>query len=83
MFYKFDFEAQIKNILSKKTIDFNRELKFDLKKRSGYISDVHDSDYYTEFLKSKEGNSVINGNGFTMSISTDGVNPSDKSKISV
>ena len=66
MFYKFNLEAQIQNILSKNTIDFNRASKIDLKNKSEYISDVHDSDYYTEFLRSEEGNSVINGNGFTM-----------------
>ena len=83
MFYKFDLENQIQNIISKNIIDFKRASNVDLTNKSEYISDIHDSDYYREFLKSEEGSSIINGYGFTMSISTDGVNPSDKSKISL
>ena len=73
---------QIQNINTKNLIDFKRASNLDFSNKSEYILDIHDSGYYREFLKSLEGSSLINGYGFKVSISTDGVNPSDKSKIS-
>ena len=41
MFYKFDLENQIKNIISKNIIDFKRASNVDLTNKSEYISDIH------------------------------------------
>ena len=76
-------ENQLKRIISKDIIDFKHAATIDLLEESEFIRDFYDSDLYRAFLKTGEGKSILDGNGFTMSISTDGCNPSDKSKISL
>ena len=76
-------ENQLNRIISKNIIDFKHAATIDLSEESEFIRDIYDSELYRTFLKTAEGKSILDGKGFTMSISTDGCNPSDKSKISI
>lgn len=79
MHYHFDIESQIKRIVNKNIINFNHASNSE----SSTISDIVDGSIYQEFLHSAQGKCVLDGNGFTFSLNTDGANPSDKSSISL
>jgi hypothetical protein len=74
MDYYFDIKYQIKNIIQKNVIDFHKTSESD------DLHDLKDGSLYQDFLKEIDTSS---GNVFTLSINTDGVNPSNKSKISL
>ena len=48
-----------------------------------FISDVNDVNIYQRFLKTNDGQYVLESEGFTFTISSDGVKVSDKSDISL
>ena len=77
------YGESIKSDNSKNIIDFKHAATIDLSEESEFIRDIYDSELYRTFLETVEGKSILDGKGFTMSISTDGCNPSDKSKISI
>ena len=81
MHYCFNIESQIRNIINRKIINF--EQASGLNSDSAIISYVVDCTWYREFLKTSQGQSVLNGKGFTLSLNTDGANPSNKSTISL
>ena len=62
---------------------FDQAASIDLSTEPEFVSDVIHGEIYRNFLKTSEGNSLIAGNGFSLSINTDGCNPSDKSSISL
>ncbi len=80
MHYYFDIESQIKRIINKNIINFDRQAAT---AECSTISDIVDGSIYREFLQSAQGKCVLRGNGFTLSINTDGADPSDKSTISL
>ena len=81
MHYCFNIENQIRKLIDKNIIVFNQISC--ISPISTTISDVVDSELYRNFLSTDQGKSVLNGNGFTLSLNTDGANPSNKSKISL
>ncbi len=83
MNYYFDMDDQLQRILSKNLVKFKQAAHLDLTSKPTVMSDVIDGEIYRNFLKTPEGRSVVNGNGLTFSINTDGCNPSDKSSISL
>jgi len=83
MNYYFNLDHQINRVLSKNVVQFEIAGRIDLNTHPDIIKDVTDGEIYRNFLKTNEGQKVLNGNGFTFSINTDGCNPSDKSNISL
>ena len=66
--------------LNKNIINFDRQAAT---AECSTISDIVDGSIYREFLQSAQGKCVLRGNGFTLSLNTDGADPSDKSTISL
>lgn len=81
MHYCFNIESQMKSLINRNVIKFNQASE--LSSDSTTISDVVDCKLYRDFLETSQGESVLNGNGFTLSLNTDGANPSNKSSISL
>jgi hypothetical protein len=79
MHYYFDIEYQIRKIIQKNIINFGKASRYS----TDYICDLQDGAIYQDFLRTPQGQCVKDGNGFTLSINTDGVNPCMKSKMSL
>jgi len=81
MNYVFDLKSQIQSLFDRNVIDFSLARKS--AQSNQFISDIHDEECYQDFLKTKEGEGVLNGNGIKFIVNTDGIEISDKSNITI
>ena len=58
-------------------ICFKKASLINLESTPSTICDVIDGSLYRSFLSTHDGKTIINGHGITLSLNTDGCNPSD------
>jgi hypothetical protein len=79
MNYYFNIIDQVKQILKTNVIDFKKASS--LESQFDHIEDVFDGSIYRAFLKSTDGESVLNGSGLTFTLNTDGCDIANVTKL--